>query len=103
MLVNPWETNPNNLERGKEAYGIFCLSCHGPSGDGLGYLYTSERYPYPPASLLEDYVKGLKEGSIYHSITVGYGIMGAHGGMILPEDRWKIILHIRQNLQKQTP
>ena len=47
--------------------------------------------------------KELKDGAIYHSITVGYGIMGAHGGMIRPEDRWKIILHIRENLQKQTP
>jgi len=26
--------------------------------------------------------------------------MGAHGGMIVPEDRWKIILHIREHLQK---
>jgi hypothetical protein len=26
--------------------------------------------------------------------------MGAHGSMIRPEDRWKIILHIRENLQK---
>jgi len=42
----------------------------------------------------------MKDGEIYHSITVGYGIMGAHGGMIVPEDRWKIILHIRNDLQK---
>jgi len=99
-LVNPLEAGKENLVRGEEAYGIFCISCHGPEGDGMGYLYTSERYPYPPASLTEDYVKELRDGAIYHSITVGYGIMGAHGGMILPGDRWKIILHIRENLQK---
>jgi mono/diheme cytochrome c family protein len=102
-LVNPLESNTDNLEGGKEAYGTFCLSCHGPTGDGQGYLYTSGRYPYPPANLMEGHVKELSDGSIYHSITVGYGIMGAHGGMIRPEDRWKIIIHIRQNLQKQTP
>ena len=44
-----------------------------------------------------------KDGEIFHSITVGFGIMGAHGGMIRQEDRWKIILHIRENLQKQMP
>jgi hypothetical protein len=103
VLVNPWEATRDNLERGKEAYGIFCLSCHGPSGNGQGYLFTSKRYPYPPANLTEDHVKELKDGSVYHSITVGYGIMGAHGSMIRPEDRWKIILHIRENLQLQTP
>ncbi len=102
-LINPWDASPENLERGREAYGIFCLNCHGASGDGEGHLYTSGRYLYPPANLLEDYVKELADGEIYHSITVGYGIMGAHGGMIRPEDRWKIILHIRENLQKQTP
>lgn len=102
-LVNPVEATEENLERGSEAYGIFCISCHGPNGDGQGHLYTSKRYPYPPANLLEDKVKMLADGAMYHSITVGYGIMGAHGSMIQPEDRWKIILHIRENLQKQTP
>jgi hypothetical protein len=99
-LVNPWETNQENLEAGEASYEIFCQSCHGLLGDGQGHLYTSNRYPYPPANLLTDEVKALKDGEIYHSITVGYGIMGAHGGMIRPGDRWKIILHIRENLQK---
>jgi mono/diheme cytochrome c family protein len=99
-LVNPLEATTENLERGREAYGIFCISCHGPAGDGQGHLYTSKRYPYPPASLVSEKVKNLADGEIYHTITVGYGIMGAHGGMIRPEDRWKIILHIRSKLQK---
>jgi len=99
-LINPLENSAENLRDGREAYEIFCISCHGAAGDGLGYLFTSQRYPYPPASLISDKAKALKDGEIYHSITVGYGIMGAHGGMIRPGDRWKIILHIRENLQK---
>jgi len=99
-LVNPLENTVDNLARGKEAYEIFCISCHGPSGDGQGFLFTSERYPYPPANLISEEVKARKDGEYYHAITVGYGIMGAHGSMIRPDDRWKIILHIRNNLQK---
>jgi len=99
-LVNPWESTEENLKQGNELYDIFCLSCHGVQGDGMGYLFTSKRYIYPPASLVEDQVKEMKDGALYHSITVGFGIMGAHGGMIRPDDRWKIILHIRENLQK---
>ena len=99
-VINPMELNSENLAQGEASYEIFCNSCHGPLGDGQGYLFTSKRYPYPPASLVNDKAKALKDGEIYHSITVGYGIMGAHGGMIVPEDRWKIILHIRENLQK---
>lgn len=102
-LVNPWEATEENLAGGRSAYGIFCISCHGEAGDGQGFLYTSKKYPYPPASLLSEKAEALKDGEIYHSITVGYGIMGAHGGMIRPEERWKIILHIRENLQKQKP
>jgi len=99
-LSNPLAPDQENLSRGQEYYEIFCLSCHGAEGDGKGYLFTSGRYPYPPASLVNDKVKALRDGEIYHSITVGYGIMGAHGAMIEPEDRWRIILHIRENLQK---
>ena len=99
-LVDPLAYTEENLARGKEAYEIFCISCHGPLGDGQGHLFTSERYPYPPAGLLSEQALALKDGAIYHSITVGYGIMGAHGSMIRPDDRWKIILHIRENLQK---
>jgi len=99
-LVNPLEVTDDNVERGKKVYEIYCNSCHGEQGDGQGFLFTSKRYIYPPASLVNDKVKNLNDGEIYHSISVGYGIMGAHSSMIRPEDRWKIILHIRENLQK---
>lgn len=99
-LVNPLEATEENLARGRASYEIFCIDCHGSAGDGQGYLFTSKRYPYPPADLTSDKVRALKDGEIYHVITVGYAIMGAHGSMIVVEDRWRIILHIRNELQK---
>jgi mono/diheme cytochrome c family protein len=102
-LTNPLEVTPVNLARGEKEYGIFCISCHGPEGNGKGYLFTSGRYPYPPASLISEKALRLKDGEIYHTITVGFGIMGAHGGMIRPEDRWKVIIYLRQHIQNQTP
>ncbi len=100
-LVNPLEAKPENLARGKAAYGIFCISCHGPAGRWTGIsVIPVSAIPIHLPTWSDDKVRALKDGEIYHSITVGYGIMGAHGGMIRPEDRWKIILHIRENLQK---
>lgn len=99
-LVNPLQATSENLSQGKSSFEVFCMDCHGPAGDGQGHLFTSGRYPYPPADLIGDKVKALKDGEIYHVITVGFGIMGAHGGMILPEERWKIILYIRNELQQ---
>ena len=98
-LVNPLTVNEANLARGKEAFGIFCVTCHGDQGDGQGYLYTSKKYPYAPASLVNEKVTTMSDGEIYHAITVGYGVMGEHGAMIRQEDRWKIIQYIREELQ----
>jgi mono/diheme cytochrome c family protein len=99
-LVNKLEANNENLQRGKKMYGVYCLQCHGEKGDGLGALYVNKKYPYPPASLLSEKMLPAAEGDIYHVITVGHGIMAEHGSMIRPEDRWKIAMYIKEELQK---
>jgi mono/diheme cytochrome c family protein len=99
-LVNPVPLNDTTLARGKEEFTIYCMMCHGDKGDGQGYLYTSKKYIYPPANLLADKVKILPDGQIYHTITLGIRIMGAHGSQIRPADRWKIIHYLKNVLQK---
>jgi mono/diheme cytochrome c family protein len=99
-LVNPLERTPEVVDRGKDVYDIFCLTCHGEKGDGQGYLFSSQRYPYPPASLVSDKVRAVPDGEIYHAISLGYGVMGAHGAMISQADRWKVVHFIRQELQQ---
>ena len=99
-LVNPLEPTSENLQSGKEAYGIYCLQCHGETGDGKGRLFVSKKYTYPPASLLSEKMRANPEADIYHVITVGWGIMGEHGSMIKQEDRWKIAMYIKTELQK---
>ncbi|MCF8224413.1 MAG: cytochrome c [Bacteroidales bacterium] len=98
-LVNPVPLTRESIASGSKLYGVFCLTCHGEEGDGQGYLYTSQRYPFPPASLVNKKVQALSDGEIYHTITVGYGVMGPHGAMIPQQDRWKIINYIRSELQ----
>ena len=97
---NPIELSKSVVSEGKQLYEVFCTLCHGENGDGQGYLYTSKRYPYPPASLVNEKVNGLPDGEIFHAITVGYGVMGPHGAMIPQDDRWKIIHYLREELQK---
>jgi mono/diheme cytochrome c family protein len=100
-LINPFDSvSMDLLNQGKRVYETFCIVCHGEKGDGKGNLYTSGKYPFPPAHLNSDKVKKLLDGEIYHTITVGFGVMGAHGSQIRPEDRWKVILYIRNVLQK---
>ena len=99
-LENPLEATSENLERGKNVYEIYCSSCHGETGDGQGNLYTSNKFQYPPANLLSDKVITIPDGEIYHVISVGWGIMAEHGSQIQPDDRWKAVMYIRNELQQ---
>lgn len=102
VLQNPVTANREVLERGKKMYEVYCQVCHGPQGDGKGSLYTSGKYTYPPASLINEKMSAAPDGEIYHVITVGHGIMAEHGSMIRPDDRWKIAVYVKSVLQNQS-
>ena len=98
-LTNPFEYSEENVKRGAEVYQVNCSSCHGDKGDGQGHFVTSRVYNYPVRTLVSDEMKKRPDGELYHSITLGFGVIGAHGSMIRPEDRWKAILHVRKGIQ----
>jgi mono/diheme cytochrome c family protein len=104
-LVNPVTPSAESLEAGKKSYTTFCIGCHGATGNGDGQLYTSKLYTLKPRPLSSGNAIILKDGEIYHSITLGFGSMGAHGSQIKPVDRWNIVLYIRslqEDLKRQT-
>ena len=94
-LMNPYENNDSAVSDGKRLYTVYCINCHGEKGDGKGNLYVSGKYPYPPASLLSERAKNRPEGELFHIISVGYGVMGAHQSIINPDERWKIVSYIK--------
>jgi mono/diheme cytochrome c family protein len=102
-LVNPISINDESLTRGKAVYTSFCTGCHGSEGDGNGQLYKSGLYPVKPRSLIAKSAVKLKDGEIYHSITLGFGAMGAHGSQIRPDDRWMQVTYIRRLQEESTP
>jgi hypothetical protein len=94
-LMNPFIPETEVVARGKEVYITFCIGCHGIRGEGDGQLYTSGLYPVRPRSLVAENAKKLRDGEIFHSITLGFGSMGAHGSQIKPDDRWKLVTYVR--------
>lgn len=100
-LVNPIKPTEENLARGKEIFGIYCAQCHGEQGNGDGYLYMSKLFPAKPTPLRGDYVQNKPDGEIFHVITLGSlsGLMGAHGSLIKPEDRWKVVTYIKHGFE----
>lgn len=95
-LINPLAESPAILDQGKLLYEINCKHCHGAKGAGDGKV--ADKYP-GVANLTGDAIKGVTEGHIFHVITYGKGLMGAHGSQVSEEDRWKIARYVKQ-LQK---
>ena len=76
MVPEPWRRLPNpypsidpSLMRGKRIYQGFCISCHGPIGDGMG---PAQPFLYPPPlnfTLLAN--RGISGGILYYQIMNG--------------------------------
>lgn len=92
-LRNPFSASPENLERGKQVFGSVCFVCHGTRGEGDGPIIG--RFPNPP-SLLAAHARSLPDGQIFHVISRGQGIMPPHAAQVQPDDRWRVILWVRQ-------
>lgn len=76
--------------KSKELYTIYCAACHGDTGDGKGSLM--EKIPGVPS--YADRV--ITEGSIFHVITYGKGIMGSHASQLTPTERWHITSYVQK-------
>ena len=95
-LVNPLPSSEETILQGKVVFSKFCSGCHGITGEGNGLLYEKGLYQLKPRSLINDISEKLKDGEIFHSITLGFGSMGAHGAQIGNEDSWKLVIYIRK-------
>ena len=91
-LVNPLPRTADVLGRGERVFMTYCVVCHGPKGDGQGYIVP--KFPMPP-SLLSQKVSGWPDGRIYHVITRGQNLMPNYASQIQPEDRWAVIHYVR--------
>ena len=45
-------------------------------------------------------MKDLSDGKIYHTIYYGVGLMGSHASQLSPDERWKVVMYVRE-LQKK--
>lgn len=91
-LQNPVPATEASLDRGEELFLRFCAPCHGPSGDGAGYIGPAG---YPPFSLMTDAVKGYTDGYFYGMIRMGRVVMPPYGHRISHFDRWNVVNYLR--------
>ncbi|MCA9205172.1 MAG: cytochrome c [Planctomycetales bacterium] len=91
-LRTRWNTE-QILERGQEAYDIYCVHCHDVLGTGRGYV-PMRGYPQPP-SFHTDRMRSKPIGHVFRVITDGFGRMPAHASQVVPADRWAIASYVR--------
>jgi len=91
-LKSPLETTAKNLDNGKKMYGIYCATCHGDKGDGNGVLVQREKFSGIPK--YNDAARAITQGSIYHVIMYGKGIMGSHASQLTTKERWQVVQYV---------
>lgn len=81
------------VERGRQRYEIFCLPCHGATGDGRGVV-VERGFPKPP-SLGDSRLRQASAQHMFDVITNGVGAMYPYAAQTTPHDRWAIVAYLR--------
>jgi mono/diheme cytochrome c family protein len=89
----PFPVDRAVLERGQQRYRIYCIPCHGESGDGRGMIVRRGFNPPPPYDSEE--LRNKPIGHFFDVMTRGYGTMFSYASRIPPRDRWAIAAYIR--------
>jgi mono/diheme cytochrome c family protein len=92
-IRNPLLSTQETLERGRTAYGYFCIVCHGPNLDGNGTVGQS--FAPLPTDLKSTYVREQNDGTLFYKISLGYRRHPPLAHTVFAEDRWSIITYIR--------
>lgn len=100
-LKNPIPYSEGAVNDGKELFGMFCVHCHGDKGQGDGTLVQRDKFPPIPTKFGPSL--DLSEGKMFHTITYGKGLMGAHASQLNQEERWKLVHYIRAIFMEKVP
>jgi len=91
-LHSPLKKSRANIENGKKMFNIYCAICHGVDGDGQGNLVKREKFFGVPH--FKD--REITEGSIYHVIYHGKGMMGSHASQLTEKERWQVVQYVQK-------
>jgi mono/diheme cytochrome c family protein len=94
------DLNDALLDRGRDRFNIYCLPCHGVTGEGNGRIHnramvllnngTNGTIWVQPRNLHQADMQDLPPGRIFHTISDGFANMAGYASQIPPADRWAI-------------
>jgi mono/diheme cytochrome c family protein len=89
----PFPITQDVLQRGRDRFEIFCVPCHGYTGDGDGVVV--QRGFSPPPTYNSDRLRQAPVGHFFDVVTNGFGAMPSYSAQIPVADRWAIVAYIR--------
>lgn len=92
-LSNPLPNTAQTRQQGKRVFETFCAPCHGATGNGDGPLIP--KFPNPP-SFHSKQAKSLRDGEMFHTITLGWRKMGSYASQTTWDERWAVVRYIRE-------
>jgi mono/diheme cytochrome c family protein len=89
------------IDRGQNRFNIYCIVCHGPTGNGDG-MVVRRGFPKPP-TYHDDRLRNAPVGHFFDVMTNGWGKMNSYAAQVAPADRWAIASYIRTLQMAQNP
>ena len=93
---NPIPSTAENIEAGKQAFGSYCVVCHGRDGQNTGVPFAASMSP-PIPSLASTEVQRYSDGQLKWIIENGISPSGmpASRGILSDDDMWTIVVFLR--------
>ena len=93
---NPIAMTQENLTAGKEAFGHYCIACHGIDGQNTGVPFADKLSPPLPLLTSPD-VQRYSDGQLKWVIDNGISPSGmpASRGTLSDDELWSIVLYLR--------
>ena len=93
-MSNPLSKSLDNLEAGKQIFENFCMHCHGVSASGNGPV--AKTIPAFAMAINGPSTYDLADSELFRIITDGRKNMPSHRSQISQEERWQVILYLRE-------
>lgn len=84
----------NQMAETQRLFNINCAICHGDKGVGNGPISTGG-YVGGVANLTQPAYIAMADGTMFHSIHYGKGVMGSYASQLTKQQRWMIVKYIR--------
>lgn len=93
---NPIQSTADTIEAGKEAFGFYCVVCHGRDGQNTGVPFAGNISP-PIPSLVSAEIQRYSDGQLKWIIENGISPSGmpAARGILSDDDMWTIVVYLR--------